>query len=74
MATKKAVYPKFLKDIPLWRRREITRDLLWFSKYSPTERLDFVDREWADIQDYIQRFGILKHGAGKRSRIAGCDS
>ena len=63
---KKIVYPRSLKDIPLWRRRQITQDILWFSKYTPSERLDHIDREWKDIQDFIREFGFQRYGAGKR--------
>ena len=65
---KKIVYPKYLKDIPLWRRRQITQDILWFSKYTPTQRLDYVDREWEDIQDFITKFSIQGHGTRKRDQ------
>jgi hypothetical protein len=71
MATKEILYPKSWKDIPLWRRREITRDMAWFMKYSPVERLNYVDREWVEIQDFIQKYGLERHGAGKRSQTAG---
>jgi hypothetical protein len=62
MTERKIIYPKSLKDIPSWRRREITRDILWFSRFSPADRLAHIDREWAEIQDYIARFGFHKHG------------
>jgi hypothetical protein len=58
MSRKKIVYPRSLKDIPRWRQKEIARDLLWFSKYSITERFNYVDREWDDIQAFIKAFGI----------------
>jgi hypothetical protein len=61
------VYPKSLKDIPPWRRRQITQDLLWFSKYSPCERLRYIDREWDEIQIFIKKFGLQKYGTRKRS-------
>jgi hypothetical protein len=67
MEKKKIVYPCSLKEIPLWRRRQMTQDILWFTRYSPTERLEYVDREWEDIQEFIRRFGFQKHGTGKRS-------
>lgn len=54
---KAIVYPNSLKDIPPWRRRQITQDILWFTRYSPVERLDYVDREWAEIQDFIKKYG-----------------
>jgi hypothetical protein len=38
MASKKIVYPKTLKDIPLWRQRQLEEDLLWFSRFSPSQR------------------------------------
>jgi hypothetical protein len=67
---KKIVYPKCLRDIPLWRRRQITQDIVWFSKYTPTQRLDYIDREWEDIQDFIRKFGFQGHGTRKRSQTA----
>jgi hypothetical protein len=66
MTKKRIVYPRSLKDIPLWRRRQISQDILWFTRYTPTERLDHIDREWEDIQDFIRRFGLRRHGTGKR--------
>jgi hypothetical protein len=67
MASRKITYPKSLKDIPLWRRREIAQDLLWFSKYPLSERLRFVDNEWEEIQNFINKFGFIKHGTRKGS-------
>jgi hypothetical protein len=67
MAGKRIVYPKSLKEIPLWRRRQITEDILWFSKYTPSERLDYIDREWVDVQEFIRDFGLKKYGTRKRS-------
>jgi len=67
MALIKITYPKSLKDIPLWRRREITQDLLWFTKYSPCERLRFIDQEWEEIQRFISKFGLKKDGTRKGS-------
>jgi hypothetical protein len=67
MAGKRIVYPKSLKDIPLWRRRQIAEDILWFSKYTPSERLDHIDREWVEVQDFIRDFGFQKYGTRKRS-------
>jgi len=67
MASKKIVYPKPLKDIPLWRQRQLAQDILWFSKFSPVERLRYIDREWEDTQVFINKFGLKKHGTRKRS-------
>lgn len=67
MSSKKIVYPKSLKDIPLWRQRQLTQDLLWFSKFSPVERLQYIDREWEEVQTFINKFGLKKHGTRKRS-------
>ena len=67
MAPLKIKYPKFLKDIPLWRRRQLKEDILWFSRFSPVERLEWADQEWKEIQDFIKKFGIKKHETGKRN-------
>ncbi len=67
MTSKKIAYPKSLKDIPLWRQRQLEEDLLWFSKFSPTERLRYVDREWDEIQTFINKFGLKRHETGERS-------
>ena len=63
---KTIVYPKSLKDIPPRRRRQIAQDIQWFTRYSPAERLDYVDREWADIQNFIKEYSLLKHGTRKK--------
>jgi hypothetical protein len=67
MTQKKIVYPKSLKDIPLWRRRQLAQDIRWFSRFSPVERLRYIDREWEEIQTFINKFGLIRHGTGKRS-------
>jgi hypothetical protein len=67
MASKKIVYPRTIKDIPLWRRRQLKEDLLWFLRFSPAERLECIDREWEEIQEFIKMFGIKKHETRKRS-------
>ena len=66
MANKKIVYPKLLKDIPVWRQRQLAQDLLWFSKFSPKERIRYIDREWEEIQQFIKKFGLKRHGARRR--------
>jgi len=67
MARKKIVYPKSLKDIPVWRQRQLTQDLLWFSKFSPVQRLEYIDREWEEIQLFINKFGLEKHETRKKN-------
>jgi hypothetical protein len=67
MARRKIVYPKFLKDIPIRQQRQLTQDLLWFSKFSPCERLRYIDQEWEEVQQFIKKFGLKKHGTRKRS-------
>ncbi|NWG02530.1 MAG: hypothetical protein HXY44_06720 [Syntrophaceae bacterium] len=66
MASLKFKYPKSLKDIPLWRQRQLKEDLLWFLKFSPVERLEGIDREWEEIQDFIKKFGSKKYETRKR--------
>jgi hypothetical protein len=73
MPHKKIVYPKSLRDIPLWRQRQLTQDLLWFSKYSPTERLNYIDREWEEIQTFINKFGgISRHHLMLEAKFKPC--
>ncbi len=67
MPRKKIIYPKSLKDIPAWRQRQLAQDLLWFSKFSPCERLRYIDREWEEIQEFIKKFGLKTHGTRKGS-------
>jgi hypothetical protein len=67
MATKKIVYPKSLKDIPVWRQHQLAQDLLWFSKFSPCERLRYIDREWEEIQLFINKFSLKKDETRKRT-------
>jgi len=67
MTSRKIVYPKSLKDIPLWRQSQLAQDLLWFSRFSPVERLRYIDQEWEEIQTFIDKFGLKKHGTRKRS-------
>jgi hypothetical protein len=67
MMRKGIVYPKSLKDIPRWRQRLLAQDLLWFSKFSPVQRLECIDREWEEIQLFINKFGLEKHGTRKKN-------
>jgi len=67
MALLKIKYPKTLKDIPLWRQRQLKEDILWFSRFSPVRRLECIDREWKEIQDFIKKFGLKKYESRKRS-------
>jgi len=67
MASLKIKYPKSIKDIPLWRQRQLEEDILWFSRFSPSQRLEIIDREWKEIQEFIKKFGLKKHETGKRS-------
>jgi hypothetical protein len=67
MTNKKIVYPKSLKDIPVWRQRQLAQDLLWFSTFSPNERIRYIDREWEEIQQFIKKFGLQRHEIRKRS-------
>jgi len=69
MALKKIFYPKSLRDIPLWRQNQLAQDLLWFSRFSPVERLRYIDQEWKEIQTFINKFGLKKRGTRKRSQL-----
>jgi hypothetical protein len=45
----------------------MTKDIQWLSKYTPSERLDYIDREWVEVQDFIRDFGFQEYGTRKRS-------
>ena len=66
MGHTKIVYPKSLNEIPRWRQRQLAQDLLWFSKFSPCERLRHIDREWEEVETFINKFGLKKHETRKR--------
>jgi hypothetical protein len=51
-------YPKCVEDIPPARQEELEKDLVHFLKFSPCERLRYVEKEWLACQDYIKRFGV----------------
>jgi hypothetical protein len=63
------IYPKSLKNIPLWRQRQLAQDLLWFSKFSPCERIRYIDREWGEVQQFIKKFGLKRHGTKGRCQL-----
>lgn len=52
-------YPKSVEDIPADRRKELEEELNHFLKFSPCQRLNYVEREWSAFQDYIKRFGVV---------------
>lgn len=60
MADEKIPYPKSLRDIPRWRQREIEEDLRWFLRFSPSKRLEYIDREWDEARRFIDRFGFKR--------------
>jgi hypothetical protein len=66
MAPRRITYPKSLREIPAWRRRQITQDLIWFSRFSPAQRLQHIEREWDEIQAFISKFGFKGHEGRKR--------
>jgi len=51
-------YPSSVEDIPDERQEELEKDLAHFSKFSPCQRLCYVEKEWLAFQDYIKRFGV----------------
>ena len=53
----KILYPKRVEDILPERQEELEKDLAHFLKFSPCERLRYVEKEWLAFQDYIKRFG-----------------
>ena len=63
MTSRKIVYPKSLKGIPSWRQRQLAQDIRWFLKFSPAERLRYIDLEWEEIQIFINKFGLKRYGS-----------
>ncbi len=51
-------YPKSVEEIPPERRKEIEKELIHFLRFSPCERLRYVEKEWIDFRDYINKFGV----------------
>lgn len=60
MAEKTIQYPRSINDIPPWRQRELEADLIWFSRYRPSERLAYIEREWEETVRFIERFRLDK--------------
>ena len=50
-------YPKSVEEIPPERREEIEKELIHFMRFSPCERLRYVEEEWIAFRDYIKKFG-----------------
>ena len=51
-------YPKHIEEISSERQEELEKDLAHFQRFSPCERLRYVEKEWLAFQDYIRRFGV----------------
>ena len=66
MANKTIAYPRSLDDIPLWRQRELEEDLLWFSRYTPSKRLAYIEREWEQTARFIDRFSLERRWKRKK--------
>jgi len=51
-------YPKSVEEIPLEKRQEIEKELIHFLRFSPCERLRYIEKEWIAFMDYIEKFGV----------------
>ncbi len=51
-------YPKSVEEIPPERQEELDRDIAHFLKFSPSERLRYVEEEWLAYQEFIKKFRI----------------
>jgi hypothetical protein len=60
MPERKIRYPKSLRDIPRWRQKELAENLLWFFRYTPSERLAYIDREWEETRKFIEKYELTK--------------
>ena len=52
-------YPKRIEEIPPERQAELEKEIAHFLKFSPCQRLRYVEREWTALQDYIKKFGVI---------------
>jgi hypothetical protein len=52
-------YPKSIEEIPAERRKELEKEIAHFLKFSPCQRLRYVEREWTALQEYIKKFGVI---------------
>lgn len=62
----KIKYPETLKDIPKWRQREIEENIRWFLRFTPTQRLEYIDREWEETQKFIEKYSIVNKWKAKK--------
>ena len=51
-------YPKSVEEIPLEKRQEIEKELIHFLRFSPCQRLSYIEKEMIAIMDYIEKFGV----------------
>jgi hypothetical protein len=51
-------YPRSIEDISRERQEELARDIRHFLRFSPFQRLRYVENEWLSLQRYIRKFGI----------------
>jgi hypothetical protein len=51
-------YPKSLEDISRERQEELERDIRHFLRFSPCQRIRYVEKEWDSLKGYIRKFGI----------------
>ncbi|MCK4390159.1 MAG: hypothetical protein KAV83_07985 [Desulfobacterales bacterium] len=52
-------YPKCMEEIPSQRQEELEKEISHFLKFSPCQRLRYVEKEWLALQNYIQKFGVV---------------
>lgn len=52
-------YPKSVAEIPAERQEELEKEIDHFLKFSPCQRLRYVERECLALQDYIKKFGVV---------------
>ena len=52
-------YPKDLESISAERQEEIEKEIRHFLRFSPCNRLRYIEKEWLALQDYIKKFGVV---------------
>ena len=67
MRNKTIAYPRSLGDISLERQSELEENLLWFSRYTPSKRLAYIEREWEQTARFIERFSLERRWKRKKN-------
>ena len=59
-------YPESLSDIPEWRQLELEESINWFLRFTPSQRIDFIDREYRETKEYIESYSLVEKWKAKK--------